>query len=174
MRPGETYGSVCGWIMIPTGAQAVRKDSAQATAFYFALALHAIRSYTTDMGRILTRYVHFYLACTSSLFVLQKWDRYLAKFADDLPNNPHRAGTFAPFVSLYDRIMGRERDFAPVVQDEKFPHDVLATEKAHSVTEVPVLNSHPHILRKNPRYLLDRTFPGLMRVEIFPLLTSCW
>lgn len=49
----------------------------------------------------------------------EKWDRYLATFTDNLPNDGRRAGTFTPFASLYDRLLGRDRCFAPIVPDEK-------------------------------------------------------
>lgn len=102
----------------------------------------------------------------------EKWDHYLAKFAGDLPNDSHRAGTFTPFVSLYDRIMGRERDFAPAVQDEKPPPDVLNTEKPHFDPNVPAqsiyLEYQPDILRKKGATRLKGTRPCREPVKFVP------
>ncbi|KAI0698084.1 hypothetical protein BC835DRAFT_1413230 [Cytidiella melzeri] len=46
----------------------------------------------------------------------EKWDRYLADYATELPNDSRRAGTFAPIVSFWDRFLGTHGPFAPVVQ----------------------------------------------------------
>ncbi|KIP05351.1 hypothetical protein PHLGIDRAFT_19716 [Phlebiopsis gigantea 11061_1 CR5-6] len=84
----------------------------------------------------------------------EKWDRYLAKIADNLPNEVNRAGTFTPFVSLYERILGRNRDFIPIVPDEKVSPPPLPSEKSQTIFDVeaslPLDNvmSHPGFLRK--------------------------
>ncbi|KAF5376805.1 hypothetical protein D9757_008905 [Collybiopsis confluens] len=37
----------------------------------------------------------------------EKWDTYLAEYADNLPNDKNRAGSFQPLTSAWDRLFGR-------------------------------------------------------------------
>ncbi|KAI0345730.1 hypothetical protein BDW22DRAFT_907401 [Trametopsis cervina] len=66
----------------------------------------------------------------------EKWDRYLADFTAELPNDVQRAGTFQPILSFWDKLLGRHSSFAPIVQhsgvtgmgdgDVKFPPSASA------------------------------------------------
>ncbi|EKM51474.1 uncharacterized protein PHACADRAFT_261616 [Phanerochaete carnosa HHB-10118-sp] len=51
----------------------------------------------------------------------EKWDHYLAKYSGSMPTDGSRAGNFTPFASLYDRLLGRDRYFAPIAPDQKLP-----------------------------------------------------
>lgn len=53
----------------------------------------------------------------------QKWDRYLADYAAELPNDDRRAGTFAPLVSFWDKALGKHSAFSPVVPDPTLVSD---------------------------------------------------
>ncbi|PPQ88396.1 hypothetical protein CVT25_011275 [Psilocybe cyanescens] len=46
----------------------------------------------------------------------EKWDKYLAHYAANLPNRPDRAGTFQPLTTFWDRLFPAP---APVVPFEK-------------------------------------------------------
>ena len=88
----------------------------------------------------------------------QKWDRYLAKYTENLPNDGMRAGSFTPFVSLYDRFLGRDHYFTPIVADPKCPappEDMFASEKSrdlHDPQDVTLyldeIKVQPGLLRK--------------------------
>ena len=39
---------------------------------------------------------------------LQKWDDYLSSYVESLPFSRHRAGTFKPLPSLWDRLFHRQ------------------------------------------------------------------
>ncbi|KAH9912699.1 uncharacterized protein BXZ73DRAFT_56051 [Epithele typhae] len=53
----------------------------------------------------------------------QKWDSYLADYANTLPNSSDRAGQFQPLQSFWARHFGRDKGLDPIDEDVVFPTD---------------------------------------------------
>lgn len=55
----------------------------------------------------------------------EKWDDYLTKYIADLPNQKHRAGTFQPLTSIWDRLFGAPQSNHDLFKDKDiiFPSD---------------------------------------------------
>lgn len=109
---------------------------------------------------------------------MQKWDRYLATYTENLPNDETRAGSFNPATSWYDRLLGRDRYFAPIVADQKMPiapEDVLVSEKVQNLYDgreymvsLKGIKNQPGFLRKSGSKRANSAKPSRRAIKFQP------
>ncbi|KAH9480215.1 hypothetical protein JR316_0006813 [Psilocybe cubensis] len=78
----------------------------------------------------------------------EKWDKYLAQYAANLPNRPDRAGTFQPLTTIWDRLFPPPSPVVPFEKEAMFGSEVDVKTAVPEPLPVTMHNKSPGRLER--------------------------